>query len=504
MPPKLVAAGSLVKTLAGQTPITQENMTPVPDTPMGTIGSVGGDIATTVVPGYGILKGAGALQKAIAARNMAKGLGTAAAVGTDLAGNAGVSAALEPEDREKAGMLGAAGAAVGRLAGRVFGGPLRGSVSPQAKTLMEAGVPITPGQAVSGPEAGLMARMLRGAEDKLTSIPLLGDVLKRGKARATEGYNLTKINEALGPVGKIKVSGVEGLAKARELVSSHYDTHLPNIKVEPSLATTNIDTALNSAKKNVPFFDDVHQKKLDEYVDRFITPQINKYAAAGTEMPGQVAKKLDSDLGDMARKHMTGGLGHEPLGEALYTIQAALRTSMRGTTPPARQSLREADAAYAKMLPILEAGRRTGSGNFTPRQLAEQLHRAGERADPVTEAAKQILPDSIPDTGTAGRGILAHMLTPSGAGAGAAGGLVLAGFGPAAAAAATAAALYTRPGLKAAVLGVHPTVKALRNKFGAGRIAGSQGPMMPSPYPVESIEDIMRSLAGRPAAEALE
>lgn len=159
--------------------------------------------------------------------------------------------------------------------------------------------------------------------------------------------------------------------------------------------------------------------------------------------------------------------------------------------------LRNTEAAYAKLVPIQEAGRRAASGNFTPRQLAEQLHKSGRNIDDVTLAAKQILPDTIPDTGTAGRGIIAHALTPSGAGAGTSAGLALGGFAPAATAAALVAGLYTRPGLKAATLGVHPVVKALRNNFGAGRIAGPQGPMIPAPYNVEAVEDIIRNLSGR-------
>lgn len=475
---------------------TEENSVP-PDSAMGTAGNLTGHVGLTLAPGAGVLKAANLVDKGLKLTRVAK-LATPAVIGTDLAGNAAISAAMEPGNREDAALWGAGGAGAGRVAGRVLGGGLRESVSPQAKTLIDAGVDITPGQAVSGPQASTMARLLRGTEDKLTSVPILGDVIKRGKADAMESFNLEKINAALAPTGKrVKVGGVEGLAEAKAAASSHYDTSLPYIKVEPTKALRNIEDAIDAAKKDVPFFDSTHQAKIDDYVDRFVKPLFEDAANKGVEISGQVAKKLDSDIGDLARKFSTGGLGHEPIGDALFKVQEALRTSMRGTTSGSRQALREADAAFAKLLPIQEAGRRTASGFFTPRQLAEQLHRAGSKVDDVTNAAKQILPDTVADTGTAGRGILAHLLRPTGAGAGVAAGSALAGFGAPAVAAAAAAALYSKTGLKAATQGVHPVIEALRNRMGAGRIAGKAGPMKPTQYNPQEIEDIIRNLSGR-------
>lgn len=474
----------------------------------GTIGEVGTDVGLSLLPGGAVLKGAGMLQKALAATKFARGAG-AAAVGADVAGNAAVSAAMAPDDRDAAALFGGGGAAGGRVLSRTLGGALRGSVSPQAKTLMKEGIYVTPGQALTGPQAGIVARTIRGTEDKLTSMPLLGDVLKRARTASGESFNVNKINEALAPLGaKVKFAGVEGLAEADELISKSYNKALPDISVEPTRALARIEEAIDNAKKEIPFFDDIHQKAVDGFVERFVKPAMEEAQRNGTAMTGRAAKRLDSELGGLGRKYQLGGLGHAPVGDALFKVRDALRVSMEGATPEARDLLKAADAAYAKLLPLAEAGRRTASGTFTPRQLAEQLHRSGGEVDPVTQAAKQILPDTVPDLGTAGRGILAHMLQPTGVGAGVAGAAALAGFGNLASAAALASALYTKPGLKAATFGVHPalkkmsenpTVAALRNSKILRKVSGA-----PKPYNADEVEQVMRNLTGRSITESLE
>lgn len=174
---------------------------------------------------------------------------------------------------------------------------------------------------MSGPEAGFIPRMLRSLEDKLTSIPLVGDVIKRGKAVATEGYNTNRINEALGPIGKVTTSGVEGLSDARILVSEGYDKVLPNIRLDPTEASGKVFDAINNLKKDIPFFDETHAKKVDDYVARFVMPLLKEASDSGTSVSGATFKKLDSDIGALARKFNVGGLGHEPIGDALFAVK---------------------------------------------------------------------------------------------------------------------------------------------------------------------------------------
>jgi hypothetical protein len=461
LPESVQNFGNNVDRFFGKEPLTKENAPQIPDTPGGRTGAFATEVGLTAGPGAALLKGANALRGTLAARGLA-GTGTAAAVGADIAGNAGVAAAMEPEDRGTAAGWGAAGTAAGQALTRTLGGMFRKSVSPEAKKLMDADIKITPGQALTGPDAGLIARTLRAAEDKSTSIPLVGDVIKNAQLKSLASFNVHKINEAIKTTGaKVKNSGIKGLDEADELVSDMYTKNLPHINVDPNKGLTEIISGVQAAKSH-PLFDAEHAKKLDKFVDVRIMPLL----ASGKPIDGELFKKLDRELGEWGRKYKAGGVGNEPLSDGFYELRKAWRTAAEGTTPEARQAIRDADQAFAKLVPLLKAGEKTTHGEFTPKQLANALRNEKLKPDDITKAAQYVLPNSIPDSGTAGRNLFEKFITPQAAGAGTVAGLGLKGMLPAAAAAGGLAALYTKPGLKAATQGVHPLVTALRKKAG--------------------------------------
>ncbi len=480
LPQAVQNAGNKVDEFFGRQPLTQENAPQIPDTPGGKTGAFGAEVGLTAGPGAAILKGANALRGTLAARGLMS-TGTAAAVGTDIAGNAGVAAAMEPEDRGTAAGWGAAGTAAGQALTRALGGMFRRSVSPEAKKLMDADIKITPGQALTGPDAGLIARTLRAAEDKSTSIPFVGDVIKNAQLKSLASFNVHKINEAIKTTGaKVKNSGTKGLDEADELVSDIYTRNLPHISVDPNKGLTEIIGGVQAAKAH-PLFDAEHAKKLDKFVDVRIMPLL----ASGTPIDGKLFKKLDQELGEWGRKYKAGGVGNEPLSDAFFELRKGWRAAAEGTTPEARQAIRDADQAFAKLVPLLKAGEKTTHGEFTPKQLATALRNEKLKPDDITKAAQYVLPNSIPDSGTAGRTLLEKFISPAGAGAATASSLGMAGMLPAAGAAAGLASLYTRPGLKAVTQGVHPLVTALRKKAGKAELDP------------DLLEDYIRNLSGR-------
>ena len=481
LPQSVQNLGDRIDSAVGSSGLTKETAVPTPNSTAGTVGSIAGDIGLTLAPGGALLKGGKILQRALAARGAA-GTGTAAMIGADLGGNAAVSAAMEPEERGTAAAWGGAGAAGGRVLARTLGGAMRESVSPQAQRLIDAGVHITPGQALSGPQAGLMARTIRGAEDKITSVPFVGDVIANAQQRGLRSFNTNRINDALEPIGiKIKTAGVEGLSAADQHISDAYDKFLPAIKVESNKGLSEIADGLTRAKAD-PLFDVAHLNKLEMFIDRRIMPLL----ASTPEITGDIAKKLDSELGELGRKYMNSGVGNEPLGKGFLELRKAWRSAMEGTTAEARQGLTNADQAFAKLVPLLKAGEKNSQGIFTPMQFANALRTAKMKPDQLTEAARQVLPTTVPDSGTAGRQIFGKLITPEAGGAGA--GVAAAGIsglGPAAIAGLGAGAMYTKPGLRALTNGVHPLVEVLRAK------------LTKQAYDPNQIEDILRNLSGR-------
>lgn len=455
----------------------------------GTVGEIGADVAMLAVPGSKLLKGANALRKALATRGMA-GTGTAAMLGTDLGGNAAINAAVSPENRDTAAMLGAGGAAGGRVLARTLGGAMRESVAPQAQRLIDAGIHITPGQALTGPQAGIVARTIRGAEDKITSIPVLGDVIANAQQRGLKSFNTNRINDALVPIGaKVKTAGVEALDAADQHISDAYDKVIPLISIDPAKGLSEIIAGQARAAAD-PLFDIAHTNKLEMFVDRRIMPLL----AGGTTITGDVAKKLDSELGELGRKYMNSGVGNEPLGRGFLELRKSWRSAMEGATPKARQSLQDADQAFAKLLPLLKAGEKSAHGVFTPKQLSDALRTAKMQPDQITEAARQVLPNSVPDTGTAGRQLFANLVSPERLGAGTAVATGIGGMAPAAVAALGAGAMYTKTGLRALTEGAHPLVEVLRSKLPQQLRKGDYNPA--------TAEAVARNLIGRSLAAA--
>jgi hypothetical protein len=203
------------------------------------------------------------------------------------------------------------------------------------------------------------------------------------------------------------------------------------------------------------------------------------------QVDGATAKQLDAELGELGREYLASGIGNRPLGRGFMELRNSWRAAMEGTTPDAIKGLQDANAAYAKLLPIQKAGEKTAAGVFTPKQLADSLRTNKHAADDVTQTARQVLPNSIPDSGTAGRTALLKLLSPAALGAGAAGTAGVAGYVPAAAAIGLGSLMYTKPGLRAVTEGVHPLVDALRKK------AGKQ------PLDPDELEATINNLIGR-------
>jgi len=422
----------------------------------GTIGQVGTDIATSILP------------MAKAAQAMKAGAAATPILG-DIAASAGYGAATTPggfDERATGAAWGAVGAGGGRVAGRIIGGPARPLMSPEAKTLVDAGVQLTPGQMVSGEKAGWIAKSLRGLEDKATSIPFIGDVIKHGQEGSLKSWATTEVNDALKHIGtKTKETGLAAIEDAHQKISSAYDNVLPDIKVPVVTAAAKIKQVVADAS-NIDLFDAGHMNKLETFVERAIDPLLAK----GTDLSGSVAKKMDARIGELARR-MSGSEGNKPLGEAFRNLQSEWRASMEGTTQEAKDVLQGANAAFRKLLPLEEASTKTMSGQLTPSSVKSAAQRLKMEPTGTAAAARQVLPSTVPDSGTAGRQILHSILTPSAVGAGAAGAAGMGMLPTAALAAVPVAAAYTKPGSKY-LSGAYTEdlLKALRGKISVNEL----------------------------------
>lgn len=406
----------------------------------GAVGDVSADLAASLAPVGAANRAAGVLTK-----TMSGLAGKSLRVAGDVGANAGYAAlTADPGERESAALAGGAGAAGGRVLTRALGGLARPFVSKEAQALIDAGVRPTPGQLFGD---GPIGSAIRGIEDSATSIPLVGSVIKYARGRSIGEYGNAEINAALKPLGvTVKGSGAEAVEQASKAVSDAYDRVLLQTFIQPK----NVRAALAKATASIdgiPLITDEQKGAILKYVAQKVTPAISEATQRGGPITGDVAKGIDSEIGFLARKNSaSANPADHPLGEALYQLQASLRDTVEGVTPEAVKVLGAARSAYRNLLPVVSAADKSASGQFTPRQLNRASGQYNQRPSALNLAGQNVLPSTVPDSGTAGRALL---------GAAAAGGISLGGP---AAGAGIAAALYSGPGMSLFVNGLRGVV----------------------------------------------
>ncbi|MFD2502123.1 hypothetical protein ACFSTI_29265 [Rhizorhabdus histidinilytica] len=125
--------------------------------------------------------------------------------------------------------LGAAGSYVGDRLVRGISGAVSPRLSPQVQTLIDAGVPLTPGQIVG--QGGIVGRSAKTIEDSVANLPVVGNAIRGARARANEGLNRAATNRALGPIGEelprtVDV-GHDAVAYAGDRLRAAYNDVLP-------------------------------------------------------------------------------------------------------------------------------------------------------------------------------------------------------------------------------------------------------------------------------------
>jgi hypothetical protein len=328
------------------------------------------------------------------------------------------------------GVSGAAGAAIAKALSRI----ISPKSSPEVQRLMDMGVSPTPGQTLGG--------AAKRIEDAATSIPLVGDVVKRGQTRAMEEFNRGTINEALKPIGEKlggkTMLGREAIDEAITKVSSAYDDLLPKMvaKADPQFVADM--TQLRSLSGNMlpDRQKQFQQIAMDKLFSKF-NPQTQ--TISGTEL-----KVVESELGRLARNF--GGsqdADQRLLGDAVKQLQANLRSLVERSNPQFADQLGKINSSYAQVIRLQRAAGYLGAedGVFSPSQLLSAVKasdrslnkRAFARGDALlqdtAEAGKSVLGPRVPDSGTPLRAMVGGGLLAGAAG----GGGALAGINPIAA-----------------------------------------------------------------------
>lgn len=336
----------------------------------------------------------------------------ATAGGRILAGGAGgaLSGALNPVANdgdfatEKAKQIGL-GAGFGAAIPAIAAGISRvispnASVNPNVQLLKQEGVTPTVGQSLGG--------WANTAEEKLMSVPVLGDAIASARGRAREEFNNAAINRATAPIGqKIEGTGQQAVKEAGDAISAVYD------KAKNALGAFRVDQQATKDLNNLRFMAQSLPKTERATVETYFKNYLNQPA-----MTAEAFKELDSKLAkDVARFAGSNDAYQQKVGEVLAQARTTITDSAKRANPQAAALFKQADEAWANLVRVEGASKaaKNAEGVFTPAQLngavkaldSSVRDRATARGtalmQDLSNAGQQVLGNKVPNSGTADR-----------------------------------------------------------------------------------------------------
>lgn len=306
----------------------------------------------------------------------------------------------------------------------------------KARMLSNEGVTLTPGQMMGG--------LAKRAEDVMTSAPITGASINARRLEGLEDLNRAAYNRALGPIGKSVSSsdpaGRIGVAGVQREIGKAYGDALKGVRVAADAQLVD-DLARIEATPNLT---DAQRQALRSTIGDIKS----RFSGA---IDGDLWKTIHADLNADIR----GLQGDRLLKGALRDAKTAIEGALSRSNPQAAAGVTAADEAMANFARIRAGASRVGAeeGVMTAPQMLSAVQSADKSAgkgafaggealmQDLAENAKSVLPNKVPDSGSALR--LSPGLGLYGAGTVFGGGLP--GFTTALAADAAGGILYSRP-----------------------------------------------------------
>jgi hypothetical protein len=313
----------------------------------------------------------------------------------------------DASERAKAAALGGLGGTLGTASARGLARLVSpaASTNPKLQLLKDEGVSPTIGQTLGG--------RWNAAEEKLTSLPLMGDAISMARNRSLEQFNKAALNRATKPVGgTIEETGHAGVAKAGGLLSDAYDAaanRVPSVKFDDTFEA-NVSELKGMSKSLVPSMRAKFNDTLKDVVG-------GRTTQAGAMLP-ETFKKVDSEIGYMAAKYGRSTVASEQeLGDAFKQLQALLREQATRTSPAYGDALGAANKGYANLVRVEGAAKaaKNNSGVFTPAQLNAAVQQAdnsvrkravsqgGALMQDLADAGQSVIGNKVPNSFTADR-----------------------------------------------------------------------------------------------------
>lgn len=319
------------------------------------------------------------------------------------------------------------GAVTGKIGDKVVGGLSRAAsprVAPVVQRLKDRGIPLTVGQ-IAGANGGVVGRTVRGIENKLTSVPGVGNAISQAYQRGQTGLNRAAFDEGLAPIrARVPGIGEAGIEQAKNAVSQGYDNALGHVRIAPDQQfAADLTAAGQSGQVPGNFTDDFNRIMRDEVGPSMTQPQL-----AGKDIQDllRITKGYGRQYGKLAT---TGANGipqpsARPVAGAFKDLSQAVEDMVGRQAPDVMPAYGAANEAYRNvgvLRDAVNAAKVGGGGEFTAAQLS-QAARAnakkfggthGTTDQPffdLTRDAQEVMPSTVPNSGTADRGLVGLLL----------------------------------------------------------------------------------------------
>lgn len=446
------ATGGLPAYLAGK----QDVMNAAADERPGA--AMTGEIAGGAAAMLGINRAAGALGKAGTLLTRGGGIGGDMAYG---AGRGGLEGG--PGGAVAGALAAGAGNKIGGGIASGTGAAVRGVSSPAVRYLADKGIPMTMGQMLGN--RGVFGRTM----NKLESVPLLGDALQGRRMEGVRAFNEEAFNQAVDPInGPMPGIGPDGIDAAQQAVGQAYADAYGGVNLVPDQ---------QFAQQAAPFIQQGSQVPvMGEQFDYIMQNQVKPLGQGGTLDGPRLQAALQALKGARSSFVKEGAMGNAA-ADAVSGVEGAFNDMVARQAPDVLPKINAANAANRNVSTLSDAVMSNADGLFTPAQLRRAGinntkkfggRNAAARGDiPFKELVgygQDVLPSTIPNSGTADRGLAAAIL-PAALGGSAVGAQGL-GQPEVAVPLAVLAALTSKQGAKVAQ-------KALTGRSNAARAIGT-------------------------------
>jgi hypothetical protein len=346
--------------------------------------------------------------------------------------------------------MGAGGAAVGHGLTRALGRVAKpiGDEAADTLALQAQGVMPTFGQGM-GQKGGVVGRAVDTVEQGAQSLPIVSGPLRQSRAAARDQWRQATRNAAL-PDNLPAGTPARNVDDVRVALGGAYDRALDPIPMP--YASVQYQPDIRRITRGIPLSQE-QRVMLDE---TFQGLRLNHMQNPnGVQPTAAAAQQIESELKSQAAR-FTSNPAQADLGRAFNNLARDFGNTWRGSLPaPVRSRVAEIDAVYPDFAAIRQAAKTTGAvasegvpSNYSPAVLtraARTVDRTPMKGGyirgeaPQQELARlgQTLVDTVPDSGTALRGMI---------GTGVLGGSALTGLLPGALAGGAGLAAYgTQP-----------------------------------------------------------